>query len=105
MSSLGYLKEFVIERLTAAGEEIFGVFKRTIDEYEEELVRQRKMLAVASKPEIKLLRTGYKLLLIRYFIILDTVVTRVVNGSSCNFLISYFFVLRLSPRTSTGIYS
>ncbi|XP_056892083.1 zinc finger protein 239-like [Takifugu flavidus] len=57
MSSLEYLKEFVNERLTAAAEEIFGVFKRTIEEYEEELVRQRKMLAVVWKPEIKLLRT------------------------------------------------
>lgn len=63
MSSLEYFKEFVNERLTIAAEEIFGVFKRTIDEYEEELVRQRKMLDVVWKPEIKLLRTGYKLLL------------------------------------------
>lgn len=67
MSSLEYLKEFVNERLTAAAEEIFGVFKRTIDEYEEEVVRQRKMLAVVWKPEIKLLRTGCNLLLTRYF--------------------------------------
>lgn len=65
MSSLEYLKEFVHERLTAAAEEIFAVFKRTIDEYEEEVVRQRKMLAVVWKPEMKLLRTGYNLLLTR----------------------------------------
>lgn len=87
MSSLEYLKEFVNERLTAAAEEIFGVFKRTIDEYEEEVVRQRKMLAVVWKPEIKLLRTGYTLLLTRYLIyiiILDNVVC-VVKWGSCNF--------------------
>ncbi|KAL7408634.1 hypothetical protein ABVT39_026743 [Epinephelus coioides] len=56
MSSVDYLREFVNIRLTAAAEEIFGVFKRTIVEYEEELDRQRKLLDVVLKPEIKLHR-------------------------------------------------
>ncbi|KAF1389441.1 hypothetical protein PFLUV_G00073460 [Perca fluviatilis] len=56
MSSVQYLREFVIERLTAAAEEIFGVFEKTIVEYEEEIDRQRRLLNVVWKPEIKLLR-------------------------------------------------
>ena len=58
MSSVDYLREFVIERLTAAAEEIFGVFEKTIVEYEEEIDRQRRLLNVVWKPEIKLLRIG-----------------------------------------------
>ncbi|XP_042344525.1 zinc finger protein 836-like [Plectropomus leopardus] len=54
MSSVDYLREFVNERLTAAAEEIFGAFKRTIVEYEEELSRQRRLLENAWKPETKL---------------------------------------------------
>ena len=46
MPSVEYLREFVKERLTAAAEEIFGVFQRTIIEYEEELERQRQLLHV-----------------------------------------------------------
>ncbi|XP_032371195.1 gastrula zinc finger protein XlCGF57.1 isoform X3 [Etheostoma spectabile] len=56
MSSIEYLREFVNERLTAAAEEIFGVFERTIVEYEEEIDRQRRLLDIVWKPEIKLLR-------------------------------------------------
>nr|XP_046231071.1 gastrula zinc finger protein XlCGF53.1-like isoform X2 [Scatophagus argus] len=56
MSSVEYLRQFVIERLTAAAEEIFGVFNKTIVEYEEEVDRQRRLLAVVWKPEIKLHR-------------------------------------------------
>lgn len=58
MSSFDYLKAFVSERLTAAAEEIFGVLKKTIVEYEEEIDRQRKMLDDFWKPEIKLKRRG-----------------------------------------------
>ncbi|KAF1389442.1 hypothetical protein PFLUV_G00073470 [Perca fluviatilis] len=54
MASVDYLREFVNERLTAAAEEIFGVFKKTIVEYEEEIGRQRRLLDVVRKPEIKL---------------------------------------------------
>lgn len=58
MSSFEYLREFVNERLTAAAEEIFGVFKKTIVHYEEEIDRQRRLLDVVWKPEIKLLGAG-----------------------------------------------
>ncbi|XP_023259764.1 zinc finger protein OZF-like [Seriola lalandi dorsalis] len=57
MSSVQYLREFVNERLTAAAEEIFGVFEQTIVEYEEEIDRQRRLLDIVWKPEIKLHRT------------------------------------------------
>ncbi|XP_037633148.1 zinc finger and SCAN domain-containing protein 2-like isoform X1 [Sebastes umbrosus] len=56
MSSVEYLREFVNERLTAAAEEIFRVFNKTIFEYEEEIDRQRKLLDVVWKPDIKLNR-------------------------------------------------
>ncbi|XP_078107563.1 uncharacterized protein LOC144518629 isoform X2 [Sander vitreus] len=56
MSSVQHLKQFVNERLTAAAEEIFGVFEKTIVEYEEELGRQRRLLDSVCKPEITLLR-------------------------------------------------
>ncbi|KAE8283144.1 hypothetical protein D5F01_LYC18545 [Larimichthys crocea] len=56
MSSVEYLREFVSERLTAAAEEIFKVFIKTIVEYEEEIDRQRKLLQAAWKPEVKLHR-------------------------------------------------
>ncbi|XP_070702210.1 transcriptional repressor RHIT-like [Pempheris klunzingeri] len=44
MSRVQMLREFVNQRLTAAAEEIFGLFERTIAEYEEELDRQRRLL-------------------------------------------------------------
>ncbi|KAI3369707.1 hypothetical protein L3Q82_024555 [Scortum barcoo] len=50
------LREFVKERLSAAAEEIFTVFKQTIVEYEEEIDRQRRLLDIVWKPEIKLHR-------------------------------------------------
>ncbi|XP_044065417.1 zinc finger protein 436-like isoform X1 [Siniperca chuatsi] len=56
MSSVECLREFIIERLTAAAEEIFGVFRKTIVEYEEEICRQRRLLDIVWKPEIKLHR-------------------------------------------------
>lgn len=57
MSSVEYLREFVIRRLTAAAEEIFGVFQKTIVEYEEEISRQRRLLDVW-KSAMKLPATG-----------------------------------------------
>ena len=51
------MRGFINERLTAAAEEIFGVFQKTIFEYEEEIDRQRKLLDVW-KPEMKLFRIG-----------------------------------------------
>ncbi|XP_053182003.1 gastrula zinc finger protein XlCGF57.1-like [Scomber japonicus] len=57
MSSVEHLREFMNERLTAAAEEIFRVFHKTIIEYEEEIDRQRRLLDIIKKPEIKLHRT------------------------------------------------
>ncbi|XP_045890119.1 uncharacterized protein LOC123959851 [Micropterus dolomieu] len=56
VSSVEFLREFVNERLTAA-EEIFGVFRKTVLEYEEVIDRQRRLLDIAWKPEIQLNRT------------------------------------------------
>ncbi|KAF7648246.1 hypothetical protein LDENG_00159900 [Lucifuga dentata] len=57
MSSVQCLRQFVNERLTAAVEEIFGAFEKTLVVYEEEIVRQRKLLDIVYSPEIKLHRT------------------------------------------------
>ncbi|XP_029284259.1 uncharacterized protein LOC115006269 isoform X2 [Cottoperca gobio] len=55
MSGLQSLKLFINQRLTAAVEDIFGHFERTITEYEEEMDRRhRKLLAVGLTPEIQL---------------------------------------------------
>ncbi|XP_068576943.1 zinc finger protein 436-like [Cebidichthys violaceus] len=54
MSSVVSLREFVNERLSAAAEEIFVVFEKTIVEYQEEIHRQSRLLDVFWKPEIKL---------------------------------------------------
>ncbi|XP_054628655.1 zinc finger protein 135-like [Dunckerocampus dactyliophorus] len=56
MASVRYLKQFVNERLTAAAEEIFGVFERAIVEYKEELDRQRRLVDILWKPQIKVYR-------------------------------------------------
>ncbi|XP_051236488.1 zinc finger and SCAN domain-containing protein 12-like [Dicentrarchus labrax] len=56
MSSVEYLTEFVNERLSAAAEEILRVFKQRIIEYEEEIERQRTLLAIAWKPKVQLHR-------------------------------------------------
>ncbi|KAM8886182.1 uncharacterized protein AB9W97_013405 [Spinachia spinachia] len=56
MSSVECLREFVNQRLSAAAEEIFGVFKRTFVEYQEEIERQRTMSDVFWKPEVRLHR-------------------------------------------------
>lgn len=58
MSSVEYLREFVNERLTAAAEEIFGVFKRALVEYEQQIYRQSQMSDVIRNPEIRLHRIG-----------------------------------------------
>ncbi|XP_030606937.1 zinc finger protein 2 homolog [Archocentrus centrarchus] len=54
MPSVQYLREFINERLTAAAEEIFTEFEKTIVQYEEEIDRQRRLLDITWKPEIKL---------------------------------------------------
>ncbi|XP_056148494.1 uncharacterized protein LOC130123376 [Lampris incognitus] len=56
MSRTDLLRSFVIERLTAAAEEIVGAFERTIAEYEEERERQRRLLDMVLKPGITIHR-------------------------------------------------
>ncbi|XP_075945212.1 uncharacterized protein LOC142947482 [Anarhichas minor] len=56
MSVFPDLREFVNERLTVAADEIFEVFKNAIVEYEEEIQRQRRLLDIVWKPEVKLHR-------------------------------------------------
>lgn len=58
MSTVQTLKVFVEQRLTAAAEEIFGLFEKTIAEYEQEVRRQRKLLDAVFKPEVRLHRAG-----------------------------------------------
>ncbi|XP_051809003.1 zinc finger MYM-type protein 1-like isoform X2 [Acanthochromis polyacanthus] len=54
MSSVQYLREVISERLTAAAEEIFTEFEKTIVRYEEEIDRQRRLLDNIWKPQITL---------------------------------------------------
>ncbi|KAM4538943.1 uncharacterized protein PAE49_019930 [Odontesthes bonariensis] len=61
MSKIELLRLLINQRLTAAAEEIFGVFGRTIAEYEEEISRskleidrQRRLLDLTRKPQISL---------------------------------------------------
>ncbi|XP_034547132.1 uncharacterized protein LOC117818384 isoform X2 [Notolabrus celidotus] len=57
MSSVESWKEFINERLTAVVEDIFGVFIKTLVEYEEEIERQRRLLDTFKKPVIEVHRT------------------------------------------------
>lgn len=59
MSKIEMLRLLINQRLTAAAEEIFGVFGRTIAEYEEEISRskveidrQRRLLDLSRQPQI-----------------------------------------------------
>ncbi|XP_072226277.1 uncharacterized protein [Leuresthes tenuis] len=61
MSKIEMLRLLINQQLTAAAEEIFGVFGRTIAEYEEEISRskleidrQRRLLDLSRKPQISL---------------------------------------------------
>lgn len=54
MSLFGSLKEFVEERLSVAAEDILGAFKKIINEYEEQIVCQQRLLVNVSKTQ----RTG-----------------------------------------------
>ncbi|XP_068580048.1 gastrula zinc finger protein XlCGF57.1-like [Cebidichthys violaceus] len=63
MSKVDMLRVLVTERLTAAADEIFGLFERTFADYEDELRRskrdnecQRKLLDAFLKPEVRLHR-------------------------------------------------
>ncbi|XP_034749596.1 zinc finger protein 236-like isoform X3 [Etheostoma cragini] len=64
MSKVQMLNALVKQRLTAAAEEIFGLFERTIAEYEEELCRskeenerRRNLLDAVFNPHLRLHRT------------------------------------------------
>lgn len=61
MSQIEMLRLLITQRLTAAAEEIFGVFGRTIADYEEqisrselEISRQRRLLDLSRKPRVSL---------------------------------------------------
>ncbi|XP_045906593.1 gastrula zinc finger protein XlCGF57.1-like isoform X2 [Micropterus dolomieu] len=64
MSKVQTLRAFVQQRLSAAAEEIFELFERTIAEYEEELCGQRKLLDAVFKPEVRLHRADVQLVLV-----------------------------------------
>ncbi|XP_041856039.1 zinc finger and SCAN domain-containing protein 12-like isoform X2 [Melanotaenia boesemani] len=57
LSSVQCLRQFVNDRLSAAAEEIVQVFEKTVVDYEKEIKRQRKLLAIVWKPQVKLHRT------------------------------------------------
>uniref|UniRef100_A0A8D0CTA9 C2H2-type domain-containing protein n=1 Tax=Sander lucioperca TaxID=283035 RepID=A0A8D0CTA9_SANLU len=65
MCKVQMLRALVEQRLTAAAEEIFGLFERTIAEYEEELCRskeenerQRELLDAVYNPQLRLHRAA-----------------------------------------------
>ncbi|XP_078112518.1 uncharacterized protein LOC144521783 isoform X2 [Sander vitreus] len=71
MSKVQMLRALVEQRLTAAAEEIFGLFERTIAEYEEELCRskkenerQQKLLDAVLNHEVQIQRTDVQQLLV-----------------------------------------
>ncbi|XP_056266970.1 uncharacterized protein LOC130191299 [Pseudoliparis swirei] len=71
MSKAQMLRGLVNQRLTAAAQEICGLFEGTIAEYEEELCslkeeneRHRKLLHAVFNPEVRLQRADVQLLLV-----------------------------------------
>ncbi|XP_078112514.1 uncharacterized protein LOC144521781 [Sander vitreus] len=71
MTKVQMLRALVEQRLTAAAEEIFGLFERTIAEYEEELCRskeenerQQKLLDAVFNPQLRLHRADVQQLLV-----------------------------------------
>ncbi|XP_034043154.1 zinc finger protein OZF-like isoform X2 [Thalassophryne amazonica] len=72
MSKVQMLRALVKQRLTAAAEEIFGLFERTIAEYEEELCRskeenhrQRHLLDTVFNPDVHLQAADVQQLLVK----------------------------------------
>lgn len=61
MSSVQSLRQFVCDRLTAAAHEILGAFEKRLENYEAEIIRQRRLLNSVFTPEIKVQQTGVKL--------------------------------------------
>ncbi|XP_074543345.1 uncharacterized protein LOC141803282 [Halichoeres trimaculatus] len=71
MSKTQILRGFINQRLSAAAEEIFELFERTIAEYEEQLCRakeenqrQRKLLDAAYNPQLRLHRADVQQLVV-----------------------------------------
>ncbi|XP_068423122.1 gastrula zinc finger protein XlCGF57.1-like [Clinocottus analis] len=71
MCKVQMLRALVKQRLTAAAQEIFGLFERTIAEYEEELSasrdeneRQRRLLDAVFNPEVRVHRADVQQLLV-----------------------------------------
>ncbi|XP_032363836.1 zinc finger protein 16 [Etheostoma spectabile] len=71
MCKVQMLRALVEQRLTAAAEEIFGLFERTIAEYEEELCRskeenerQRELLDAVFNPQLRVHRPDVQKLLV-----------------------------------------
>lgn len=58
MFSREQLRTLVNEKLAVAAEEILGLLEVKVEEYEEEIRRQRRLLDVFLKPQLKLHRTG-----------------------------------------------
>ncbi|XP_068179176.1 dnaJ homolog subfamily C member 2-like [Antennarius striatus] len=56
MSSFDSWKDFVKNRLTAADEDIFGTFQKPVVKEEEEMSRQRRLLDLCLRAEVKLHR-------------------------------------------------
>ncbi|XP_054876578.1 zinc finger protein 771-like [Poeciliopsis prolifica] len=52
MCSALNVREFIRQRLAAAAEEIFGVFEKTVIQYEEELDRQRRLMETSWETQI-----------------------------------------------------
>lgn len=59
MYSVQSMRKFVCDRLTAAAQEILGAFERKIEDYEEEIARQRRLLDSVLTPQLKLHRAGW----------------------------------------------
>lgn len=60
MALVPSMRQFVCDRLTAAAQEILGVFEKKLENYEAEIARQRRLLDSVFTPEIKLHRTGWE---------------------------------------------
>lgn len=65
MSKVQVFRSLVKQRLAVAAEEIFGLFERTVAEFEEDLGRsqeqnrrQRQLLDAVFEPQLRLRRTG-----------------------------------------------
>ncbi|KAL3989014.1 hypothetical protein ACER0C_013332 [Sarotherodon galilaeus] len=57
MASIQHLREFIRDRLTAAAEDIFSEFEKTIVQYEEKIERQRRLQDITWNSVVKLQRT------------------------------------------------